>query len=67
MADFDDFGLGSNVGGVLPQYRQSVPTNVRTSRPFMSPGSPLPRFYYDFQAQARHHALRRLRSDPQGQ
>lgn len=67
MTDFDDFGLGSNVGGVMPTYKQSVPTDIRTSRPFMTAGGPLPRFYYDFEAQARHHAHRRIGAKPQGQ
>lgn len=62
MSDFDDFGLGGNVGGVLPTYKTSLPTTIRNTRPFMSLGSPLPKFYYDFKAQARHHALRRLRA-----
>ena len=60
MTDFDDFGLEGNVGGVLPTYKNAVPTDVRTTRPFMTAGGPLPRFYYDFKAQARHHAHRRL-------
>ena len=60
MSSFDDFSLGSNVGGVLPTYKTSLPTTIRNTRPFMSQGSPLPKFYYDFQAQARHHAHRRL-------
>jgi len=64
MADFDDFGIGGNVGGVMPTYKASVPTNARTSRPFMTAGGPLPRFYYDFKAQARHHAHRRLGAKP---
>ena len=60
MSDFDDFGLGGNVGGVIPTYKASVPTNIRNSRSFMTSGGYLPRFYYDFKAQARHHAHRRL-------
>ena len=60
MSSFDDFGLGGNVGGVMPTYTKSVPTDVRTSRPFMTSGGYLPSFYYDFKAQARHHAHRRL-------
>ena len=65
MTDFDDFGLEGNVGGVLPTYKNAVPTDVRTTRPFMNAGGPLPRFYYDFKAQARHHAYRRLGAKPQ--
>ena len=64
MTDFDDFGLGGAVGGVMPTYKQSVPTDLRTTRPFMTAGGPLPRFYYDFQAQKRHHAHRRLGAKP---
>ena len=64
MSDFDDFDLGGNVGGVMPMYKHSVPTNVRTTRPFMTAGGPLPRFYYDFKAQAQHHAHRRLGAKP---
>ena len=64
MSSFDDFGLGGNVGGVMPTYKQSVPTDLRNSRPFMTSGGYLPRFYYDFKAQARHHAYRRLGSIP---
>ena len=67
MTDFDDFGLEGNVGGVLPTYKNAVPTDVRTTRPFMTAGGPLPRFYYDFQAQKRHHALRYLRTRAKSQ
>jgi hypothetical protein len=62
MSDFDDFGLGGNVGGVMPTYKQSIPTDVRTSRPFIDTGGNLPKFYYDFEAKKRFHALRRLKS-----
>lgn len=64
MTDFDDFGLDGNVDGVMPTYKQSVPTDIRNSRSFMTSGGPLPRFYYDFKAQARHHAHRRLGANP---
>jgi hypothetical protein len=64
MTNFDDFSLGGDVGGVLPTYKNAVPTDVRTTRPFMTAGGPLPRFYYDFKAQARHHAHRRLGAKP---
>lgn len=60
MSTFDDFGLAGNMGGVVPTNRQSIPTDIRNSRNFMTSGGHLPGFYYDFKAQARHHAHRRL-------
>lgn len=62
MYRVDDFGLGGKIQGVLPSYRQSLPTDIRNSRPFMTMGSNLPKFYYDIQAQKQFHSLRRLRT-----
>lgn len=62
MSDFDDFGLGGNMGGVMPRPEKSLPTDLRNSRSFFGNSSNIPKFYYDFQAQARHYAHRRLRS-----
>lgn len=62
MSSFDDFSLGGTVTGVMPNYKQSLPTALRDSRPFMTSGGNLPRFYYDFQAKKRFHALRHSRT-----
>lgn len=67
MSGFDDFDLGGNVGGVVPKYKNSIPTDIKNSRSFLSQGSPLPKFYYDFTAQKRHHAHRHPRTRTQDQ
>jgi len=64
MSDFDDFSINGSLSGVLPTQKSSLPSTVRNSRSFFGNSSFLPRFYYDFQAQARHHAHRRLGAKP---
>ena len=56
---FDDFKLDNTASGILPKHA-GIPTDLKNSRRFFGIGGPLPRFYYDFEAQKRHYAHRRL-------
>lgn len=47
---FDSFSIDNSQSGIIPKHH-SIPTDVRSSRPFLRQNSPLPKMYYDLKVQ----------------
>lgn len=56
---FDDFGIDNSQSEILPSYN-TVPTNIKNSRPFLTAYGPLPKMYYDLNVQEHRRKQKQL-------
>ena len=50
MSNVDNFSMDFSSSGITPNYK-TVPTDIKTIRPFLFSNSSIPKMYYDLKEQ----------------